>query len=150
MKNRYHIRALKYLVKLSLLVAFLFVILHFLGNNVTDQLFHTNQGFILLLLVIGLSIVYPIIGYTSRKLAYNLDDHPDELHKVMVLCSYEAEPNTEGRSYRASAPTKKLFLMYEDRVTITNMNGVSVLTGPRKEVVRIAFRLDTFVRESQS
>ena len=48
--------------------------------------------------------------------------------------------------FEATSTAKKLTMMWEDQVEITtDADGVSYIEGNRKEVVRAAFRMGTYI-----
>lgn len=150
--NRYAIRAAKYVVYLFVLFLLIFAVMSALGGTSLSlsTLVSSDRGWWLAVVLVVFAAAYPFFGFTSKLLTVDAEAKADEVERVMGLCGYMRTTDRgvqEGvQTYRASSGVKRLALMYEDTITITTQNGVSTMAGPRKEVVRAAFRMTTFVQ----
>lgn len=106
----------------------------------------TENGMWLWVFVIVFSLIHPLYGYCKRKLnvdATTIADAIDDIARRGGFTKTECSATTAH--YRASSPFKKLLLQYEDEIVIRTEDGESVIEGPRKEVVKILFRIDTYM-----
>lgn len=148
--NRYAIRAAKYVIYLFVLFLLIFAVMSALGGTSLSlsTLVSSDRGWWLAVVLVVFAAAYPFFGFTSKVLTVDAEAKADEVERVMGLCGYMrvGDRTPEVHTYRASSGVKRLALMYEDTVTITTQNGLSMMAGPRKEVVRAAFRMTTFVQ----
>lgn len=149
--NRYAIRAAKYVIYLFVLLLLIFTLMSALGGTKLSlsTLVSSDRGWWLAVVVLFFAAVYPFFGFSSKLLTVDAEAKAEEVERVMGLCGFMKQSDrSQGgvQVYRASSGVKRLVLMYEDTITITTNNGVSTMAGPRKEVVRAAYRMTTFVQ----
>ena len=149
--NRYAIRAAKYVVYLFVLFLLIFAVMNALGGTKLSlaDLVTSTRGWWLAVVVVVFAAAYPFFGFTSKLLTLDAAAKADEVERVMGLCGYMRTDDRRDpmhQTYRASSGVKRLALMYEDTITVATQNGLSTMSGPRKEVVRAAFRTTTFVQ----
>lgn len=150
--NRYPIRAAKYALYLIVLFFVLFALMRALGYGTAslDILWTTSRGWLFLGVVVVFALLYPFFGFTRRRLTFNAASRVEDVERVMAQCGFrriEADTHRADDLLFAAASTgKKVTMMWEDRIEITtDANGISYIEGNRKEAVRAAFRLGTFI-----
>lgn len=147
--KRYPIRVVKYVVYLAILFFVIFTFMNAVGgtNVPIDTLFTTTRGMWLLLVVVLFALLYPFFGFTKKTITIDASLKGEELQNVMNMCGYMRTAGTDqAMEFRANGGFKRLMLMYEDRITVTTVDGLSTMSGPRKEVVKAAFRAGTFIQ----
>lgn len=146
----YIVRAAKYAVYLIVLLLIVLAVMNVVTKSESSmmEMLFSVRGLYLLAVVVVFAAIYPMMGYVKRTLTFDATQKTDELVNVMSLCGYtrtdDGRDNTK-MEFRASGKMKRLSMMYEDQITIVTVDGLSVIAGPRKEVVRAAFRFDTFI-----
>lgn len=146
--NRYGIRAAKYALQLTILFFVFYSVLRMTGydNAPLEVLWTTYRGVMMLGAIVLFAMLQPFFGYTKKSLLFDANIRKDDLERVMGMCGYvKVSDTSEVMEFRASTTSKKVALMYEDMITVTTLNGSSVMQGPRKEVVKIYFRIGTFI-----
>ena len=150
--NRYPIRAAKYALYLIVLFFVLFALMRALGYGAAslDILWTTSRGWLFLGVVVVFALLYPFFGFTRRRLTFNAASRVEDVERVMAQCGFRRiEADTHGADdslFAAASTGKKVTMMWEDRIEITtDANGISYIEGNRKEAVRAAFRLGTFI-----
>lgn len=146
--NRYGIRAAKSLLQYIILFLVFYSILRIMGsdNAPLQTLWETSKGILLLGAIIVFSLLQPFFGYTKKTLTFDAKKRSEDVERVMAMCGYVKVDETSNEMiFRASTTAKKVALIYEDAVTITTNDEISVMQGPRKEVVKIYFRMGTFI-----
>lgn len=150
--KRYPIRAAKYLVYLVALFVIMYVVMMSAGATaIRPELlgifFASTQGLLLIGAVILLSLLYPFFGFDKRTLVFSVDEQYDNVIKVMELCGYKLEKEEDGRMiFKSTNQVKRLISLYEDRVEIDKTGEFgAVISGPRKEVVKMVYRFSTFI-----
>lgn len=141
---KYLIRALKYFVHLTILLALLIAILVLIGLVPKDinRIFinGTESIWQMALIVAIFAVVYPRIGYTTRNVYIKGSNEEIEprLDGFMRSRRYVLVKKTEDKLlYRKASVLERIFKMGEDTVTFTRViNGYS-LEGSTKDVVRL-------------
>ncbi len=141
---KYIIRALKYFVHLTILLALLIAILVLIGLVPKDinRIFinGTESIWQMALIVAIFAVVYPRIGYTTRNVYIKGSNEEIEprLDGFMRSRRYVLMKKTEDKLlYRKASVLERIFKMGEDTVTFTRViNGYS-LEGSTKDVVRL-------------
>lgn len=106
------------------------------------------------LLFAAVAAVYPKIGFTARTFTTQADRKEiiDTAVAYMKQLGYVMEKEGQGpMSFRQENFAPRLSRMFEDRVTITVVDGTVAVEGLRKDVVRICggleFRINTEDRQ---
>ena len=146
--NRYFIRVAKAIVQYAVLFTVFFSFMNVIGyskSSIADVV--TSERGYLMLIVVGIfSFIYPFMSFAKKTLLFDAQKRVEDVERVMGMCGYKADSNEGGvMKFRASTTSKKVLLMWEDEITITTVDGISVMQGPRKEIVKIYFRFGTFV-----
>ncbi len=144
-------RTLKYALYLLIILAILLTAMDLMGASQspsTLDLIFTERGAYMAVVVIIFAAIYPFMGYVKKTLLCNASERSEQVVNIMAMCGYKLV-STEGTemTFRAATFAKKLILLFEDTIVITtSTTGTSEMRGPRREVVRAAFRLGTFVQ----
>lgn len=153
----YLIRSIKYLIWLALLFTVIFVLMIRTGTargnaeQMLYELFHTQRGWMMIIILMVLAFLYPRFGFTTRRLTGNLMTDREAILAAIHRNGYSVvSESTDEWTLRASSPAKKLILMWEDRLTITQQGDELVIDGIRKEVVRLVFRLSPALEQSHA
>lgn len=150
--KRYGIRAAKYTIQMGITLIIVIGILMITGtdNASMDEVFHSNRGLLMLGIFAIFIFAYPFMGYTTKTLVFDANKKDAEIDSVMEKCGYAkiTETPTE-KVYRAKSVWKRFLRSFEDTVTITTIDEVSYMEGPRKEVVNIYFRMGTYITEKE-
>lgn len=149
--KRYPIRAAKYAVYLIILFFILFAMLRAFGSaSPIDVLWSTSRGLMFLGVVVIFALLYPFFGFTRKRLTFNAASRAEDVERIMAMCGFkriDAENHgADHMLFEATSTAKKLTMMWEDQVEITtDADGDSYIEGNRKEVVRAAFRMGTYI-----
>lgn len=141
---KYIIRALKYFVHLTILLALLIAILVLIGlvpKDINRIFINGTESIWQMALIVALfAVVYPRIGYTTRNVYIKGSNEEIEprLNGFMRSRRYVLVKKTEDKLlYRKASVLERIFKMGEDTVTFTRViNGYS-LEGSTKDVVRL-------------
>ena len=149
--KRYPIRAAKYAVYLIILFFILFAVMRAVGSSSPmSVLWTTSRGLMFLGVVIVFALLYPFFGFTRKRLTFDAASRVEDVERVMAMCGFKrVEAETHGANdmvFEANSKAKKVTMMWEDRIEITtDAGGVSYIEGNRKEAVRAAFRMGTYI-----
>ena len=149
MKNRYLIRAAKYFVYLLVIFAVLFGLLlltRYTSWQTLEAILHSDRIWLLAAAFIGLPAVYPLFGYVKREMSLDYDQRREQIERVLAMNGYRIVAETpDSLTCRANNGMKRAALQFEDRIVIRRDGRYLSIEGPRKEVVRFEYRLNTFV-----
>lgn len=148
--KRYPIRAAKYAVYLIILFFILFALLRAFGSaSSMSVLWTTSRGLMFLGVVVVFAMLYPFFGFTRKRLTFDAAARVEDVERVMAMCGFkriEADSHkADDMLFQADSTAKKVTMMWEDKVEITTTDGISYIEGNRKEVVRAAFRMGTYI-----
>lgn len=146
--NRYGIRAAKYVLQLTILFVVFYSVLNLVGYSKSpiSLLWQTNAGGMMIGIIIFFALIQPFLGYTKKTLVFDANQRKEDVDRVMGMCGYiKVSETADQMIFRGSTTSKRLMHMFEEAITITTIDGLSVMQGPRKEVVKIYFRMGTFI-----
>ncbi len=149
MKNRYIIRVAKYFLYLCLFFAVIFgvmIALNYTSWEAFLHVFSSTRGLILLAFFVVFPLIYPFMGFITREVRANVAEDRDTVLRVFEMCGYKLVCESNGEMlYRAAGKFARMRLLYEDLISVTFDEKYLTMSGPRKEVVKIEFRLKTFL-----
>lgn len=149
--KRYPIRAAKYAVYLIILFFILFALLRAFGSaSPMNVLWTTSRGLMFLGVVVVFALLYPFFGFARKRLTFDAASRVEDVERVMAMCGFQRiEADTHSANdmlFAATSTAKKAAMMWEDKVEIvTDADGISYIEGNRKEIVRAAFRMGTYI-----
>ena len=151
MTPRYIIRAIKQFAFYLTLAALIIAATTLLETNNLESFkklfFAANWGQLALILA-ALSALYPAFGYTTRTMDIDTEKHNDAILKALSMSNYKLTEQRDNKMIiRGETPAKKLRWLNEDRIEITTHPNRIEISGPRKEIVTLVFRITTFTRE---
>ncbi len=106
--------------------------------------FKTQSGLLMIGIIIGLSLLYPLFGFVSRPVRASLLSDKGLLISLMEGEGFSLKQEINGVLYfRATSPLKRLIMRYDDTIVLNTNNPNPYMSGNRRAVTRILFRLDT-------
>ena len=154
--KRYIRRALKYMVWIVLLFTVIFIIMNLAGVSEVKgfdglmAMLQTSRGHMLLLVIVGLSALYPLVGFSRREIPGRLGENRKELIEAMDKAGFRCESIVDGvMCFRAKSPLKKVSMIFEDNIEISSQEGLVIIEGIRREVVKIEYRLNSLLMSKE-
>ncbi len=153
---KYIIRAVKYFIYVSVILALILSVLILIkvvdGDiNVLFKQGYKSLGEIAIMFAI-VSAIYPKFGYTKRTAIVpgEFTDIKDEIVQFMDIHNYVLE-NCEGENltFRYKGIMGRLNRMFEDRITFTRSFSGFEIEGLTKDVSRIAYGLNNKFHEEE-
>lgn len=151
-------RAAGYFVKLIVLVAVLYLLLFVTGTARVSagyflgELFATPRGLMLIGALAVLSACYPIFGYVSRRMQADLKEDRMRIVSAFHADGFILEKEQEGEwmTFRAGGLFRRIWLTFDDRVTVRSCGeGRVEIEGLRKTVVTAQFRINTYMQNKR-
>lgn len=155
--GQYIKHSLLYLLKLLILVTLLYGLLFLTGNSKVSaeyfvrELFASRQGLLLFIMLVVLAGVYPLFGFVRRTVAADIVEDREKIINAFISEGYSRKEEVEGEKmvFRLSSPFGKLWLMFDDRLTVTvNAEGGITISGIRKKAVQVQFRIESYLMGS--
>jgi uncharacterized membrane protein YciS (DUF1049 family) len=153
--NRYFIRALKSIALFFVLAILVFVISFTLGNSSSNPITFEDllrgsdlRNLVIFGVVFGL--VYPLFGYIKRKIHTNhpLDEEKQEVVRLLADVRFELQSDENKKLiFRHSNPAARFMRLYEDRIEIDYSENPVLLSGLRRDVDRLALRIQQLVQK---
>jgi hypothetical protein len=145
---KYFVRALKYFAAFCVLyLAIVWLsVMTTKGMDVSawDYIvanFQTTRGKMLGLAVVVLSAAYPRMGFMTRRVECDMEDERDYLLQVFAASGFTLKEESEGRMvFRADNILSRLFLLFEDEITVEQYGQWIDITGIRRGVARVLYR----------
>ena len=145
---KYFVRALKYFAAFCVLyLAIVWLsVMTTQGMDVSawDYIvanFQTTRGKLLGLAVVVLSAAYPRMGFMTRRVECDMEDERDYLLQVFAAAGFTLKEESEGRMvFRADNILSRLFLLFEDEITVEQYGQWIDITGIRRGVARVLYR----------
>ena len=151
MTPRYIIRALKqfvFYITLAVLIIATTTLLETSDLESFKKLFFAANWGQLTLILAALSALYPAFGYTSRTMEIDGEKHREAILKALSMSNYKLTEQCDNKMiFRGETPGKRLRWLNEDRIEITTHANRIEISGPRKEIVTLVFRITTYTRE---
>lgn len=142
-------RAGKYVIYLTVLLVLIFTIMDLLKLSEVPftEVIKSERAIYLLAVVVVFALLQPFMGYVKKRLTFDARKNVEEVERIMTMCGYTRIADVDGAMvFRINSVIKRVALVYEDAITIsTDSDDLSTMIGPRKEVVKAAFRMTTFV-----
>lgn len=149
---RYLIRAIKYFVAFCVLyVAILWLSLRMSGVDVSvwDSVavtMQTPRGKLLAAAVVALSAVYPRLGFVTRRVECFMAEDREQIVSAFDMSGFTPVEESEERMvFRAGNVVRRLTLLGEDEIVVRQYGQWVEITGIRRAVARVVYRLEMFM-----
>lgn len=155
---RYLIRAIKYLLLLSALYVALVWAMYLLGAEPQvdpwlqiEAHLRADIGKKMVVVFVILAALYPRFGFMRKRIeGYRPERDKERLQNAMAVFGYKLAESHDGVDvYRAEGVVKRLTLLWEDRIEVRIEDGALEMKGIRRMVARIAYQLETYIRNSR-
>lgn len=155
---RYLIRAIKYLLLLSALYVALVWAMYLIGAEPQidpwlqiEAHLRADIGKKMVVVFVILAALYPRFGFMRKRIeGYRPERDKERLQNAMAVFGYKLAESHDGVDvYRAEGVVKRLTLLWEDRIEVRVEDGALELKGIRRMVARIAYQLETYIRNSR-
>lgn len=155
---KYVLRSLKYLLLICVLyVALLWASSIYTYNGMVDVAtllraqFGTQRGVWLVVAFVALALFYPYFGYV-RRVVTGVDIESDRIRidNAMRLYGFKFAEVREGRLvYRAEGIVRRLTLLFEDEILVSQVEGGVEVEGLRRSAVRIIYQLNAYIEHKE-
>lgn len=147
----YIIRALKYFVALVVLCALMMTLMIWTGYSAltaeqTLELLFTDRFLMLGIAIVGLSLTYPKFGFIERSVEGSITTHRQQVVTAFEMNGFKLVGEQQGKLiFRGDGLLKRLSLLFEDEITVTEQGNAIHIEGIRRGVARVIYRLESYI-----
>ncbi len=152
----YIVKSLKYFLLLCVLYAALMAVLYATNSaavpieELGNYLLFTTRGRVMIIVTLLLAALYPRFGFVEREIEGNITDDRERIVNVMRQYGMVLGSDSDGRMvFRAVGFSRRLRMLFEDRITITESNQRVRITGLRRVAVGAAFAIERAIHSSK-
>ena len=150
---KYFIRSLKYFVALCVLCAAIMALNRLSGfatltlEETFYVMFHTPRGMMLPVVIVILAAFYPKFGFVSRQVEGDIDENRQQILNAFGSEGFSLRSEEEGTlTFRADNWGKKLLMLGEDELKVSQYGQWIRIEGNRRGVARVQYRLDSYMQ----
>lgn len=154
---KYFIRSLKYFVALCVLCAAIMALNRLSGfatltlEETFYVMFHTTRGLMLPVVIVVLAAFYPKFGFVQRQVEGDVEENRDQIMNAFKSAGFSLRAEEDGvMTFRADSPLRKLTLLGEDEIKVSQYGQWIVLDGIRRGVARVQYRLDSYIQMTRN
>ena len=118
--------------------------------NVWDSIVATMQsqrGWMLMAAVVLLSAFYPRFGFMTRKVEGDMVDDKEQIVKAFELSGFKLLAESEDElKFRGDNVLKRAMMLFEDEITVSQHAQWVIISGNRRGVAKVAYRLETLMQ----
>ena len=147
---KYFIRSLKYFCALCVLCAAIMFLNRVAGTarlSVPETLyvmFHTPRGMMLPVVILLLAAFYPKFGFVVRQVEGDIDENRQQILNAFRSEGFSLRSERNGvLIFRADNGWKKLMMLGEDELIVSQYGQWIRIEGIRRGVARVQYRLDS-------
>lgn len=152
----YLIRSVKYFCALCVLSAVLMAAMLVTGTSqLTAEetlylLFHSDRFVLLGAAIVVLAATYPRFGFMRRRVEGDLHDHRTQIETAFRQAGFRLVAATDNElRFRGDGFAKRLSLLFEDEIRVTQFGQWIEIEGIRRGVARAAYRLEGYIETLQ-
>lgn len=150
-------RSIKYFFALSVLCLILIGLNLLTGmatltfSQTVYVMFHTPRGLMMPAVVVLLALFYPRFGFTVRRVEGDLQKHRTQVVNAFLSAGFSLRSEHDGvMTFRAGNLLKKLSLLGEDEIKVTQDGQWITVDGIRRVVVRVVYRLESTIEMTEN
>ena len=159
---KYFIRSLKYFVALCVICVAILALMLATGTSALtlDQtvyvMFHTSRYATLFAAIVVLAALYPRFGFVVRKVEGDVEQNREQIVNAFKSAGFslrgeeDGVRNADDRVFViADGPLRKLMLLGEDEIKVSQYGQWIQIDGIRRGVARVEYRLDSYIQMSK-
>ena len=115
-----------------------------------EALFSYGSWWKMLLIFVIIAAIYPGLTFVKKEVMIegDFEDHRDKIMKEFEQAGYvKTDEDEEKLTFRMKNKFTRFMRAYEDTVTITKGEAPLILSGNRKDILRLASRIEYALRQ---
>lgn len=152
--RKYIIRVAKYLIYITLLLT-LFVFIASITSEAEfkyDSLFRPDTKFQMIAFIVGLSLIYPLVGYIKKRVYTNgtFEQDRDKIIEVLTNSNFVlVEESDSALVFIHRQLFIRVLRLFEDKIVVYKSDTPIVIEGQRKDVYRLARSIEYAVSNKE-
>ena len=153
---KYFVRSLKYFCALCVLCIVLMGLMLMTGTSALSlddtlyAMFHTDRYLMLFTAIVVLAALYPRFGFVERKVEGDVEENREQIINAFKSAGFSLRGEEDGgMTFRADGPLRKLMLLGEDEIKVSQYGQWIQIDGIRRGVARVEYRLDSYIQMSK-
>ena len=149
---KYLIRSVKYFIALCVLYLIIMALMLLTNTSVLtpsetfSALVHSTRGQVLIVAVVLLSALYPKFGFIRRQ-----EKNREQILNAFVSEGFKPVRESEHEMvFRADSLFKRLTLLFEDEIRVTQTGEWITIEGIRRGVARVYYRLQSYLERTRN
>lgn len=149
-------RSVKFLLALVVLYAAAMLLMSKTGatlltpQQMAMNLLMSRRGLILVGVVLVWTALYPKVGFVVRHVEADMTGDRERIENAFIRSGYTlVKDDGERLTFRAANLFKRLRLLFEDEVTVSQYGQWVVIDGIRRSVAEIEMRLNTYMQNAK-
>lgn len=119
------------------------------ARQMAMNLLCTARGIVLIAVVVVWAAVYPKVGFVVRRVEGDTEEDGERILNAFLKSGYVPAGRRDDKLiFRAASPLRRLRLLFEDEITVTQYGQWIELTGIRRSVAEVEMRLGSFIRNA--
>lgn len=111
---------------------------------------HSWRGVVMLVAILLLAATYPKFGFVRRVVSGDVTRDRKPIVALFERAGFELVGEEDGvLTFRAKSLLKRLNMLYEDEITVTQSGESVVIEGNRRGVAQVYFRWQTMCVENE-
>lgn len=154
--KKYFVRSLKYFCALCVLCVLIMLLNRLAGTSILTLketfyvMFHTPKGMLLPVVIVVLAAVYPRIGFVTRRVEGDTEKDRQQIINAFRTAGFALRSEKEGvMIFRADSPLRKLTLLWEDEIRVSQFGQWIEIDGIRRGVARVQYQLENYLRNKR-
>lgn len=154
---KYLIRCGKYFIALCVLYLILMGLMYVTSSSLQSfpemltPLFESTRGWVLIAAVVILSALYPKFGFIRRQEIGNLNTNREQILNAFVSEGFKlVRESGHEMVFRGDSFFKRLTLLFEDEIRVTQTGEWITIEGIRRGVARVYYRLQTYLERTRN
>lgn len=150
---KYFLRSLKYFCALCVLCIVLMGLMLMTGTSALSLddtiyvMFHTDRYLMLAVALVVLAALYPRFGFVVRKVEGDVELNREQIVNAFRSAGFSLRSDEDGQmTFRADNFLRKLMLLGEDEIKVSQYGQWITLDGIRRGVARVEYRLDSYIQ----
>ena len=153
---KYLIRSVKYFLALCVLYLVVMGLMFVTNTSLLPPsetfyaLIHSTRGQILIVAVVLLSALYPGFGFVCRQQLGSLTINREQIINAFASEGFKLVRESETEMvFRGASFFKRLMLLYEDEIHVTQCGEWISIDGNRRGVARVNYRLESYLERAR-
>lgn len=154
---KYLIRSVKYFIALCVLYLIIMALMLLTNTSVLtpsetfSALVRSTRGQVLIVAVVLLSALYPKFGFIRRQEIGSLRKNREQILNAFVSEGFKPVRESEHEMvFRADSLFKRLTLLFEDEIRVTQTGEWITIEGIRRGVARVYYRLQSYLERTRN